>query len=56
MRIDKNAAQEERKVTQAFYPEFLDEDVFVVPERSRADEQAEENERKIETWHPFATP
>jgi hypothetical protein len=54
MRADKNAAQEEEKV-QAFYPEFLNEDVFAVPGRGRADEEAEEKERKIESWHPFTT-
>jgi len=56
MRGDKNAAQEGKKAAQAFYPEFLNEDVFTVPERRQSDEEAEEKERKIESWHPFTTP
>jgi hypothetical protein len=54
MRGDKNAAQEDKEV-QAFYPEFLNEDVFAVSGLGRVDEEAEEKERKIECWHPFTT-
>ena len=55
MKGDKNASEEEKKSAHAFYPEFLNEDVFASPERRRADEEAEERERKIESWHPFTT-
>ena len=56
MRGEKITAQEEEKAAQAFYPEFLNEDVFTVPEHRRSDEEAEEKHRKIESWHPFTTP
>jgi hypothetical protein len=56
MRADKNAAEAERKATEAFYPEFLNEDVFAVPERGQAGEESEERQRKIESWHSFSTP
>jgi hypothetical protein len=56
MKGDKNASQDEQEAAQASYPEFLNEDVFAVPERQREDEEAEEKQRKIESWHPFTTP
>jgi hypothetical protein len=56
MKGDKNASQDEQEAAQASYPEFLNEDVFAVPEPQREDEEAEEKQRKIESWHPFTTP
>ena len=53
MRADKDAAQGEGKASEVFYPEFLNEDVFVVPEGGKVDEEAEGSQRKIERWHPF---
>jgi hypothetical protein len=32
MRADKDAAQGEGKASEVFYPEFLNEDLFAVPE------------------------
>ena len=53
MRVDKDAAQGEGKASEVFYPEFLNEDVFAVPEGGEVDEEAEGTQRKIESWHPF---
>jgi hypothetical protein len=53
MRADKDAAQGEGKASEVFYPEFLNEDVFAVPEGGKLDEEAEGSQRKIESWHPF---
>ena len=53
MRADKDAAQGEGKASEVFYPEFLNEDVFAVPEAGEVDEEAEGSQRKIESWHPF---
>jgi hypothetical protein len=49
MRADKDAAQGEGKASEVFYPEFLNEDVFAVPEGAKMYEEAEGSQRKIES-------
>jgi hypothetical protein len=46
MRADKDAAQSEGKASEVSYPEFLNEDVFAVPEGGKVDEEAERSQRK----------
>jgi hypothetical protein len=53
------AATPSKKATKAFHPDLPDEDTWFDPlnleKKERTNEEAEEKQRRTESWHTFTT-